>query len=44
MAAVEEHRRIFEAIAAHDGDNAEKEAQIHIINAKQSLIKAKGNK
>ncbi len=44
VAAVEEHRRIFEAIAAHDGDNAEKEAQIHIINAKQSLIKAKGNK
>ena len=44
VAAVEEHRRIFEAIAFRNGDLAEKEAQSHIINAKQSLIKAKENK
>ena len=42
-AAVEEHRRIFEAIEAHNGDLAEKEAQTHIINAKQSMLKAKNN-
>lgn len=44
VAAVEEHRKIFEAIASHNGDKAEKEAQAHIINARQSLINAKNNK
>ena len=41
VAAVEEHRRIFEAIAAHDGEKAEKEAQNHIVKSRQSLIKVK---
>ena len=44
VAAVKEHRKIFEAISSHNGDLAEKEAQTHIINAKQSLINAKNNK
>ncbi len=36
-AAVAEHRKIFDAIAAHDADNAEKYAREHIIAAKESL-------
>jgi len=43
-AAVEEHRRIFEAIESHNGDLAEKEAQTHIINARQSLLRVKNGK
>lgn len=43
VAAVGEHRRIFEAIEAHDGDLAEKEAQTHIINAKQSFLRVKNS-
>ena len=44
VAAVAEHRNIFEAIEARNGDLAEKEAQSHIINARQSLLKAKNCK
>ena len=36
-AAVIEHRAIFEAIAAHDADNAEKLARAHIFAAKENL-------
>lgn len=43
-AAVEEHRRIFEAIAAHNGELAENEAQAHIVNAKQSMLRVKNSK
>ncbi len=44
VAAVAEHRKIFEAIESGNGDLAEKEAQTHIINAKQSLLRVKNNK
>lgn len=44
VAAVAEHRKIFEAIESGNGDLAEKEAQIHIINAKQSLLRVKNRK
>ncbi|MBQ2881895.1 MAG: FCD domain-containing protein, partial [Clostridia bacterium] len=43
-AAVAEHRKIFEAIESGNGDLAEIEAQTHIINAKQSLLRVKNNK
>ena len=43
-AAVAEHRKIFEAIESGNGDLAEIEAQTHIINAKQSLLREKNNK
>ncbi len=44
VAAVAEHRKIFEAIESGNGDLAEIEAQTHIINAKQSLLRVKNNK
>jgi DNA-binding GntR family transcriptional regulator len=38
--AYREHRRIFEAIRAHDGEAAEREARAHIQNAKEIVLKA----
>jgi DNA-binding GntR family transcriptional regulator len=38
LAAVSEHRRILDAIAARDGDAAEKLAFLHIKNAKENII------
>jgi DNA-binding GntR family transcriptional regulator len=38
----QEHRAIFEAIAAHDGDRAEELMRVHIANAKDYIHK-KGN-
>ncbi len=40
VASVGEHRKIYEAIAAHDSSLAEKEAAEHIRRAKDNLIKA----
>ena len=37
--AYREHRRIFEAIAAHDAEAAEREARAHIQNAKEIVLK-----
>lgn len=34
-----EHRAIYEALAAHDGDAAEKAALEHVANARDSMIK-----
>jgi len=39
-ASVDEHRRIYEAIAAHDSQKAESEASEHIRRAKDNLLKA----
>lgn len=36
--SVLEHRRIYEALAAHDSDNAEKLVAEHISNAKANLL------
>ena len=37
--AYREHRGIFEAIAAHDGEAAERLARVHISNAKEIVLK-----
>ena len=37
--ALREHRAIFEAIAAHDGVEAERLARIHIANAREIVLK-----
>lgn len=37
--ALAEHRRIFAAIAAHDGEAAEREARTHIVNAREIVLK-----
>ena len=34
-----EHRAIYEALAAHDGDAAEKAALEHVANARDSMMK-----
>jgi len=34
-----EHRRIFEAVAAHDAEAAEREARAHITSAKEIVLK-----
>jgi DNA-binding GntR family transcriptional regulator len=34
-----EHRRILEAIAAHDAEAAEREARAHIVNAREIVLK-----
>lgn len=39
-ASVDEHRKIYEAIAAHDSARAEAEAAEHIRRAKDNLLKA----
>jgi DNA-binding GntR family transcriptional regulator len=38
--AYREHRSIFEAIAAHAGETAERLARLHIVNAKEIVLKA----
>jgi DNA-binding GntR family transcriptional regulator len=37
--AYREHRRIFEAVAAHDAEAAEREARAHIVSAKDIVLK-----
>ncbi len=37
--ALAEHRRIFEAVTAHDAEAAEREARAHIANAKEVVLK-----
>ena len=37
--SLEEHRAIYEAIAAHDGDTAEKLTVLHVQNARDSILK-----
>ncbi len=37
--ALAEHRAIYEAIATHDGENAERLARAHIANAKEIVLK-----
>lgn len=36
--SLEEHRAIYEAIAAHDGDTAEKLTILHVQNARDSIL------
>ena len=36
--SLEEHRAIYEAIAAHDGDTAEKLSILHVQNARESIL------
>lgn len=38
VASVEEHRAIYEALAAHDADAAERAVLAHIEHAKQSIL------
>ncbi len=38
LQSVEEHRAIYRAIAAGDGDAAEKAANLHIANARKNMI------
>ena len=40
--AVQEHRAILEAIAAHDAEAAERHTALHIRNAKHNIEKTKG--
>ena len=42
--AIEEHRRILEALAARDGDLAEKLTVLHIKNARENLVKLAAKK
>ena len=37
--SLEEHRAIYEAIAAHDGATAEKLTILHVQNARDSILK-----
>ncbi|MEL7565975.1 MAG: FCD domain-containing protein [Dehalobacterium sp.] len=37
--AIEEHRQIFEALANHDQDAAEKLTIQHVANAKENLLR-----
>ena len=36
--SLEEHRAIYEAIAAHDGENAEKLTIAHVQNARDNIL------
>lgn len=38
--ALEEHRRIYDAIAARDPEEAEREARAHIVHAREVVLKA----
>ena len=40
--AVQEHRAILEAIAAHNAEEAERQTALHIRNAKHNIEKTKG--
>lgn len=40
VASAAEHRRIYEAIAAHDPESAERETRLHIENAARHIIEA----
>ena len=37
LLSLEEHRAIYKALAAHDGDAAEKAALNHVVNARDSM-------
>lgn len=40
--SIEEHKEIYEAIASRDADKAERVAQRHAMNARQSMIDVEG--